>query len=627
MKINKKKINNFPAKSIFFWILIFSAVFLALNYNRAQSVPEKEIRYDTFITEIEKSNIKLVRFKNNRIRGELIKKGFFIDKKTGEETAYSQFKTANPFNDDIHLQELLSKYNVQIIPEAENSFWTTWVGPVLPFLLIFGLFWFFLYRQIQGGGNRALAFGKSRAKLFGGDRPKVTFQDVADAEEPKQELQEIISFLKEPGKFTKLGAKIPKGVLLFGPPGCGKTLLAKAVAGEAAVPFYSISGSDFVELFVGVGASRVRDLFEQGRKSAAASGHGCIIFIDEIDAVGRQRFAGIGGGHDEREQTLNQLLSEMDGFDTKTGVILIAATNRPDVLDAALLRPGRFDRQVEVYSPDIVGREKILNVHARGVKLTKNLNMKTIARGTPGFSGADLANLVNEAALLAARKNKDKVGMKEFEEAKERVIAGPERKSGIISDYEKGIVAYHEAGHALLAYLIPEADPLHKVSIIPRGGQALGYTLQIPMEDRYLTTKTELLGRMTVYLGGRVSEKIVFKEETTGAQNDLERVSQVARKMVCEFGMSEVLGPLTYREKPEQVFLGRDITKEKSYSEKVAVDIDSEVQSIVKEKEVLDAKEVDKILENGQGKDKKSSQNDSGSNRGKSGQAGIESNS
>ena len=652
MKIDKKKINNFPAKSIFFWILIFSAVFLALNYNRAKSVPEKEIRYDTFITEIEKSNIKLVRFKNNRIRGELIKKGVFIDKKTGKETAYSQFKTANPFNDDIHLQELLSKYNVQIIPEAEISFWTTWVGPVLPFLLIFGLFWFFLYRQIQGGGNRALAFGKSRAKLFGGDRPKVTFQDVADAEEPKQELQEIISFLKEPGKFTKLGAKIPKGVLLFGPPGCGKTLLAKAVAGEAAVPFYSISGSDFVELFVGVGASRVRDLFEQGRKSAAASGHGCIIFIDEIDAVGRQRFAGIGGGHDEREQTLNQLLSEMDGFDTKTGVILIAATNRPDVLDAALLRPGRFDRQIEVYSPDIVGREKILNVHARGVKLTKNLNMKTIARGTPGFSGADLANLVNEAALLAARKNKDKVGMKEFEEAKERVIAGPERKSGIISDYEKGIVAYHEAGHALLAYLIPEADPLHKVSIIPRGGQALGYTLQIPMEDRYLTTKTELLGRMTVYLGGRVSEKIVFKEETTGAQNDLERVSQVARKMVCEFGMSEVLGPLTYREKPEQVFLGRDITKEKSYSEKVAVDIDSEVRSIVqqcydravslleenrakldrlakelKEKEVLDAKEVDKVLENGQGKDKKSSPNDSGGNRGKSGQAGIRSNS
>ena len=639
---DKKKKTNPPIKPFFFWIAMFAVLLFVVSYYRMNPVQEKRIRYDTFMEEAGRGNIKLVRIRGNQIRGEMKEEVLTFNEVNGKETRYKYFKTDHPFKNDASLQKLLEEQKIQIIPEPETSFWTTWLGPMIPLLLIIGFFWFFLYRQIQTGGNRALSFGKSRAKLFTKDNPRVTFRDIAGADEPKEELQEIIAFLKDPKKFTKLGAKIPKGVLLFGPPGCGKTLLAKAVAGEADVPFYSISGSDFVELFVGVGASRVRDLFEQGRKSSINSGRGCIIFIDEIDAVGRQRFSGIGGGHDEREQTLNQLLAEMDGFDTKAGLILIAATNRPDVLDAALLRPGRLDRQIEVYSPDLTGREQILKVHSRGITLAKSVNLKTIARGTPGFSGADLANLLNEAALLSARRNKDKVFMREMEDAKERIIAGPERKSRVISDYEKKIVAYHEAGHALLAYLIPETDPLHKVSIIPRGGKALGYTLQIPIEDRYLTTKKELLGKMTVFLGGRVAETMVFNEETTGAQNDLEMVSHVARKMICEFGMSETLGPLTYRGNPEQVFLGRDITKEKAYSEKVAVDIDREVHSLVEEsyqralklleknrthldniasmlmeKEVLDGKEVEKILKetNGQRENKKGSSNDSGSNR------------
>lgn len=663
-KQQKKKKTDTSPRQFLFWILIFVVLFLVLSYYRMQPVQEKRIRYDTFLEELKRSNVKIVYLKANQIRGELKEKAVFFDDLQNKEVIYQHFKTANPFRDDTFLQQLLNQYGVRIVPEPEVSFWTQWVFPAIPLLLIFGIFWFFLFKQVQMGGNRALSFGKSKAKLVSNDHPKTTFGDVAGADEPKQELQEIIAFLKDPKKFTKLGARIPKGVLLFGPPGCGKTLLAKAISGEADVPFYSISGSDFVELFVGVGASRVRDLFEQARKSAVNSGRGCIVFIDEIDAVGRQRFAGIGGGHDEREQTLNQLLSEMDGFDTNIGVILIAATNRPDVLDAALLRPGRFDRQIEVYNPDIVGREQILKVHIRGVILGKNVNIKTVARGTPGFSGADLANLVNEAALLAARKDKDKVGMKEFEEAKERIIAGPERKSRVISDYEKGIVSYHESGHALLAFLIPEADPLHKVSIIPRGGKALGYTLQLPVEDRYLTTKKELLGRMTVYLGGRVAEKMVFDEETTGAQNDLEVVSQTARKMVCEFGMSDELGPLTYRESQEKVFLGRDITREKAYGEKVAIVIDKEVHSLVrqcydrawsileenrakleklaaalKEREVLNGKEVEKILGeggnnssrtkggNGQGENKKGGKNDSGGSRRGPGPSGTESHS
>ncbi|MBI1976143.1 MAG: ATP-dependent zinc metalloprotease FtsH, partial [Candidatus Omnitrophica bacterium] len=476
------------------------------------------------------------------------------------------------------------------------------------------------YRGAQGGG-RILAFGKSHARQIGSEEIKVTFKDVAGVDEAKEELQEIIEFLKEPKKFTRLGGKIPKGVLLMGPPGTGKTLLAKAVAGEAGVPFYSISGSDFVEMFVGVGASRVRDLFETAKKSAKASGKGCIIFIDEIDAVGRQRFAGIGGGHDEREQTLNALLVEMDGFNTQEGVILVAATNRPDVLDPALLRPGRFDRTIVIDRPDLIGREGILKVHTRAVKVDKDVNLNSIAQQTPGLSGADLANLVNEAALLSARHNKESVAQEELEAAIERVMAGPERKSRVISPDEKKRVAYHEAGHALLALLIPGADPLHKVSIIPRGTAALGYTMQLPTQDRYLMTQAELSAKLTVLLGGRVSEELLFQEISTGAQNDLEVATDIAHRMVCEYGMSEKLGHLTFGRRDRQVFLGRDILEEKNYSEQTAVTIDAEVRRIIEEshgrameqlskhqeqlkliaqrlleREVLDADEVRRIL-------------------------------
>ena len=455
-----------------------------------------------------------------------------------------------------------------------SIFWS-----VLPMLLLFGFMWM-LFRGAQGGG-RILSFGKSRARQLSDDRVKITFEDVAGVDEAKVELQEIIEFLKDPKRFTRLGGKIPKGVLLIGPPGTGKTLLAKAVAGEANVPFFSLSGSDFVEMFVGVGASRVRDLFEQARKSAKASGRGCIIFVDEIDAVGRQRFAGIGGGHDEREQTLNALLVEMDGFNTQEGVILMAATNRPDVLDPALLRPGRFDRQVVIDRPDLIGREAILKVHTRKIPLSKEVNLKSIARQTPGFSGADLANLANEAALLAARNGKDSVGMVELEAAIERVIAGPERKSRVISDQEKKITAYHEAGHALLALLTPGADPLHKVSIIPRGTQALGYTMQLPLQDRYTMTRQELIARLIVLMGGRTSEELVFGEITTGAQNDIEVATDIARRMVCEFGMSERLGTLTFGKRENQIFLGRDLFEERNYSEQTAVVIDEEIRRLI----------------------------------------------
>jgi cell division protease FtsH len=570
-----------PSKTpLILWLAIFTVLFFTLNYYRVQKEPESEITYDTFIRELKADNLATVRIRGEIIRGELKKESYLMEEKEGQNS-FLHFRTLNPFSDDSTLQKRLEEHNVRIIAEPETNFWTNWLLPILPLFLILGLFWFFFYRQMQGAGKGVMSFGKSKAKLVMNAHPEITFADVAGADESKQELEEIVSFLKEPKKFTRLGAKIPKGVLLVGPPGCGKTLLAKAVAGEANVPFYSLSGSDFVELFVGVGASRVRDLFEQGKKSAAAGKRGCIIFIDEIDAVGRQRFAGIGGGHDEREQTLNQLLVEMDGFDPNIGVILVAATNRPDVLDPALLRPGRFDRRIEVYTPDINGREAILKVHTKNVKLAKNINLKTIAKSTPGFSGADLANLINEAALLAARRNRNKIHMKDLDDARERIIAGPERKSRVIGQKEKKMVAYHEAGHAILAHLIPETDPLHKVSIIPRGGMALGYTMQLPPEDRYLVTKTELLGRITVYLGGRVAEKLIFNEETTGGQNDLETVSRIARKMVLEFGMSENMGPLTYRHDESEVFLGRDISREKAYSEKVAVDIDREVHGIV----------------------------------------------
>ncbi|PIQ81761.1 MAG: cell division protein FtsH [Candidatus Omnitrophica bacterium CG11_big_fil_rev_8_21_14_0_20_64_10] len=452
-------------------------------------------------------------------------------------------------------------------------------------LLLLGAFWFLLYRGAQaGGGGRILSFGKSRAKRLSlEDKNGVTFQDVAGVSEAKEELQEVIEYLKEPKRFQRLGGKIPKGVLLLGPPGCGKTMLARAVANEAGVPFFSISGSDFVEMFVGVGASRVRDLFDQAKRSAKEATRGAIIFIDEIDAVGRQRFAGIGGGHDEREQTLNALLVEMDGFNTQEGVILVAATNRPDVLDPALLRPGRFDRQVVVDRPDLTGREEILKVHIRKIKLSKAVDLKVIARQTPGFSGADLANLCNEAALLAARRNKSEVGTAEMEAAIERVMAGPERRSRVISPYEKKVVAVHESGHALVSIMLPETDPVHKVSIIPRGTAALGYTLQTPLEDRYLMTRKELLAKLAVLLGGRTAEELCFSEITTGAQNDLEVATDIARRMVCEYGMSEALGSLTFGRRQQMVFLGRDIGEEKNYSDETARKIDAEVHRLVEE--------------------------------------------
>ncbi|MFA4991923.1 MAG: ATP-dependent zinc metalloprotease FtsH [Candidatus Omnitrophota bacterium] len=490
-----------------------------------------------------------------------------------------------------------------------------------PMLLFIGFLWFFVYRGAAAqGGGKILSFGKSRARQIQGDKLKITFEDVAGVDEAKEELKEIIEFLKDPKRFQKLGGKIPKGVLLMGPPGTGKTLLAKAVSGEAKVPFFSISGSDFVEMFVGVGASRVRDLFEQAKHAAKMGGKGCIIFIDEIDAVGRQRFAGIGGGHDEREQTLNALLVEMDGFDTQEGVILIAATNRPDVLDPALLRPGRFDRMIVISRPDIVGREAILKVHTKGIKLSKEADLKSIARQTSGFSGADLANLVNEGALLAARRNKESVEIVELEESIERVIAGPEKKTRVINAEEKKIVSYHESGHALLALLIPGADPLHKVSIIPRG-IALGYTMRLPLEDRYIVTRKELLGKIVGILGGRASEDLIFGELSTGAQDDLEKSTEIARDMVTRWGMSEKLGNLTFGRREEQVFLGRDLGEERNYSEATALEIDTEVRRIIEEcykrakseltanidklkalaerlseKEVLDSEEVRKIV-------------------------------
>ncbi|MBW3590458.1 MAG: ATP-dependent zinc metalloprotease FtsH [Actinobacteria bacterium] len=461
--------------------------------------------------------------------------------------------------------------------DPENpSLWGSLLTSILPFVLIIGIF-IFLMHQMQGGGNKVMSFGKSKAKLVAKDEPKVTFGDVAGVDEAIEELEEIKEFLANPAKFQNMGAKIPKGVLLFGPPGTGKTLLARAVAGEAGVPFFSISGSDFVEMFVGVGASRVRDLFEQAKASAPA-----IIFVDEIDAVGRHRGAGLGGGHDEREQTLNQLLVEMDGFDVKTGVILMAATNRPDILDPALLRPGRFDRQVTVDRADLKGREQILRVHAKGKPLADDVDLEVLARRTPGFTGADLANAINEAALLAARRAKKEITMDEVEEAIDRVMAGPQRRSRLISEHEKKVIAYHESGHAMVSWALPNADPVHKVSIISRG-RALGYTLNLPVEDRFLESRSALIDQLAMLLGGRVAEEIVFHDPTTGASNDLERVSKMARKMVCEYGMSEKLGPMAFGDKVDQPFLGRDISHQPDYSEQVAAEIDEEIRRLVDE--------------------------------------------
>ena len=553
------------------WLLIaFGVFYLFSAWTNTQEKPVQEITYSNFF-DIVKNNAATERIKTC-FKTDNIIKGIFSDN--------GKFIVNVPDNDQDLLKAL--RENVKDFDiKPPKTLWMNLFYSLGPMLLFILFLWLFVYRgNAAAGGGRVMSFGKSRATLATDDRLKVTFEDVAGVDEAKEELKEVIEFLKDPRRFQKLGGKIPKGVLLMGPPGTGKTLLAKAVAGEANVPFLSISGSDFVEMFVGVGASRVRDLFDQATRSAKVSGRGAIIFIDEIDAVGRWRFAGIGGGHDEREQTLNALLSEMDGFNTQEGVILIAATNRPDVLDPALLRPGRFDRQIVVDRPDIKGRAAILKVHTKGVRLDKSVDLMIIARQTPGFSGADLANLVNEAALLAARHNKESVTLKELQEAMERVIAGPEKKSKIMSKKDKEITAYHEAGHAILALVVPGADPLHKVTVLPRG-MAGGYTIQIPIEDKYYYTKEDLLIKITSLLGGRVAEEIVFNEVTTGASNDLKEATELARKMVMRFGMSEKLGHLTFGRREEQVFLGRDIVEEQNYSDQTALVIDNEVRGIV----------------------------------------------
>ena len=504
----------------------------------------------------------------------------------GQLRSGAYFQVNIPMNDP-ELIPMLRQNIANFEIGASQGFWKNLLYSVMPVLLLIAFFWFFVYRGVQQGGGKIFSFGKSRAKQNDPEKKKITFAHVAGVDEAKEDLQEIIEFLKDPKRFQKLGGRIPKGVLLMGPPGTGKTLLAKAVAGEADVPFFSISGSDFVEMFVGVGASRVRDLFEQGKKAAKQSGRGAILFIDEIDAVGRQRFAGIGGGSDEREQTLNALLVEMDGFDSHAGVILLGSTNRPDVLDPALLRPGRFDRQIVVDRPDIKGREEILKVHSTDVTMDKNCDLNKIAQQTPGLSGADLANLVNEAALLAARRRKETVTQQELEESIERVMVGPERKSRVISDKEKKIKAVHESGHALVALLLPNSDPVHKISIIPRGHGVGGYTLQLPTEDRNLISRQEIKDRITVLLGGRVAEDICFNEITSGASDDLQKATSYAQMMVCELGMSEKMGNLTFGKRQQQIFLGRDFMHDKDYSEQTAVMIDQEVRRIVDEAFVL----------------------------------------
>ncbi|MCM2356666.1 MAG: ATP-dependent zinc metalloprotease FtsH [Geobacteraceae bacterium] len=547
-------------KNIALWLVISLMMILLFNlFNKPKPVQEK-LGYSDFITAVEAGKITAVTIQGNDVSGK------FTDGK--------EFKTYKPADALLSDKLLEMKVAISARPEEEKFSWFSIFISWFPLILLVGV-WIFFMRQMQAGGGKAMAFGKSRAKLLTEAQGKITFEDVAGVDEAKEELEEIIQFLKDPKKFTKLGGRIPKGVLLVGPPGTGKTLLARAVAGEAGVPFFSISGSDFVEMFVGVGASRVRDLFVQGKKSAP-----CIIFIDEIDAVGRHRGAGLGGGHDEREQTLNQLLVEMDGFESNEGVILIAATNRPDVLDPALLRPGRFDRQVVVPRPDVKGREMILKVHAKKTPLAPNVDLGVVARGTPGFSGADLSNVVNEAALLAARKEKNMVDMQDLDDAKDKVLMGVERRSMVISEEEKKNTAYHEAGHTLVAKLIPGTDPIHKVSIIPRG-MALGVTMQLPNEDKHSYSKETLLNRIAVLMGGRAAEEIIFNSKTTGAGNDIERATEIARKMVCEWGMSDTLGPVTFGKKDEQIFLGREMATHKNYSEATAVEIDGEIRLIV----------------------------------------------
>ncbi|MBN2705103.1 MAG: ATP-dependent zinc metalloprotease FtsH [Deltaproteobacteria bacterium] len=565
-------------KNLALWLVICLIMIMVFNVFNHPGTTRQEVSFSQFIELVESGQVSEITIQGQNISG------------TYGGTA---FRTYAP--DDPSLIAMLREKGIRITakPEDQSPLWQSILISWFPMLLLIGV-WIFFMRQMQGGGGKAMSFGKSRAKLLNEDQKKVTFKDVAGIEEAKEELEEIINFLKEPKKFTRLGGKIPKGVLLVGPPGTGKTLLAKAIAGEAEVPFFSISGSDFVEMFVGVGASRVRDLFTQGKKNAP-----CIIFIDEIDAVGRHRGAGLGGGHDEREQTLNQLLVEMDGFESNEGVILIAATNRPDVLDPALLRPGRFDRQVVVPNPDVKGREGILKVHARKVPLAKDVDLKVVSRGTPGFTGADLANLINEASLLAAREDKKEVEMTDLEEAKDKVMMGAERRSLVISHDEKVNTAYHEAGHALVARLLPGTDPIHKVTIIPRG-RALGLTQQLPIDERHTYNKDYLINNIIVLLGGRVAEEIALNHITTGAGNDIERATNLARKMVCEWGMGR-MGPVSFGKKEEHIFLGREMAQNRDFSEKTAIEIDDEIKEIVHD---AHAKALQLVTDNRQALDK-----------------------
>ncbi|PFD42762.1 cell division protein FtsH [Bacillus cereus] len=559
-------------RNTIFYLLIFLVVIGIVSYFNGSTQKTTSVSYDKFITKLEKGEVRNVQLQPKN--GVFEVKGQFNTSNQGE-----QFVTYAPNTEELQkkINDKAQGAEVKYQPAEETSAWVTFFTSIIPFVIIFILF-FFLLNQAQGGGSRVMNFGKSKAKLYNDEKKKVRFRDVAGADEEKQELVEVVEFLKDPRKFAEVGARIPKGVLLVGPPGTGKTLLARAVAGEAGVPFFSISGSDFVEMFVGVGASRVRDLFENAKKNAP-----CIIFIDEIDAVGRQRGAGLGGGHDEREQTLNQLLVEMDGFGANEGIIIIAATNRPDILDPALLRPGRFDRQITVDRPDVNGREAVLKVHARNKPLDENINLRAIATRTPGFSGADLENLLNEAALVAARQDKKKIDMSDIDEATDRVIAGPAKKSRVISEKERNIVAFHEAGHTVIGVVLDEADIVHKVTIVPRG-QAGGYAVMLPKEDRYFMTKPELLDKITGLLGGRVAEEIVFGEVSTGAHNDFQRATGIARRMVTEFGMSDKLGPMQFgSSQGGQVFLGRDFHSEQNYSDAIAHEIDVEMQTIMKD--------------------------------------------
>ena len=608
---------NKVLKVVLSWSAIILLVFLVMSLFTEKEGTEIEISYTEYQRFLQSNNITEAIIKKSDLTNYdfhgVLREPERVTR-SGKEYSFQKFTLTLPILDSGVIKEWTDRGLKFKVVKEDNAWINALIG-ALPWVLLL-VVWLIIMRRMQGGGPRGIfSFGKSRAKMLNEGAPKVTFLDVAGADEAKLELQEIIEFLKEPTKFQKLGGKIPRGVLLLGPPGTGKTLLARAVAGEAGVPFFSISGADFVEMFVGVGASRVRDLFEQGKKSAP-----CIIFIDEIDAVGRHRGAGLGGGHDEREQTLNQLLVEMDGFEQNSGVIIIAATNRPDVLDPALMRPGRFDRQVVVDRPDVKGREGILRVHTKNIPLAEDVKLETLAKGTPGLAGADLANLVNEAALLAARRNDKAVTMRHFEESKDKVMMGMERKSLIISEKEKKITSYHEIGHVLVARMIPEADPVHKVTIIPRG-RALGLTTYLPIDEKHTYSKGYLEAMITYALGGRAAEKIIFGELTTGAGNDIERSTELARKMVCEWGMSEKLGPLTYGQKEEEIFLGRQITRNKNYSEDTAIAIDTEIKKIVDacmkraekilnenidtlhrlsaallEREILDATEIDTVI-------------------------------